>query len=84
VFADVTSETASPCTPNNMPVFITDVPAKRAPTNRPLSFKIGQVSHFLILSHVLSFNTVASALTQALQSKQMEEHSVLPIEVLSI
>jgi hypothetical protein len=48
-----------------------------------LSVRIREVSSFPILSHGLSLNTITNALTQALQSvKKMEEHSVLPAEVL--
>jgi hypothetical protein len=42
------------------------------------SFKIGQVSHFRILSHGLSLNTTTT------ECKQTEEHSLLPTDVLSI
>jgi hypothetical protein len=37
-------------------------------TNKLSSFKIGQVSHFPILSHGLSLNTITNALTRPLHS----------------
>jgi hypothetical protein len=48
------------------------------------SFKIGQVSHFPILSQGLSLNTIINALTRALLCKQTEEHAVLPTGILSM
>jgi hypothetical protein len=66
VYADITLETVALDTPNNVAVFVTDAPAKRAPTMS--SFKIGQVSHFLILSHELSIKTITNELTRELQS----------------
>jgi hypothetical protein len=66
VYTNMTLETVALHTPNNLAVFVTDAPAKRMPVMS--SFKIGQVSHFLILSHGLSLNTTTNALTRALQS----------------
>jgi hypothetical protein len=37
VYADITLETVALDTPNNVAVFVTDAPAKRAPTICPLS-----------------------------------------------
>jgi hypothetical protein len=67
VYADVTLETVALDTPNNMAVFVTDAPEKTC-TNDLFSFKIRQVSHFPILSHGPSLNTITNALTRALQS----------------
>jgi hypothetical protein len=74
-YAHITLGTVALETPNNLAVFVTDAPAKRAPT-------IGQVSHIPILLHGLSLNRITAALTRALKS--VNKQAVLPIEVLSM
>jgi hypothetical protein len=49
-------------------IFVTDAPAKHAPTMCSLS-KSDKSHIFQILSHWLPLNTITNALTQALQSK---------------
>jgi hypothetical protein len=66
VYADITLQTVTLDTPNTVADCIADAPGKHAPTRS--SFKNGQVSHFRILSHILSLNTITNALTRALQS----------------
>jgi hypothetical protein len=66
MYADITLETVALDTPNNVAIFITDAPAKRAPTMS--SLKIGQISHFPILSHGLPLSTITNALRRTLQS----------------
>jgi hypothetical protein len=55
VYSDITWETVTPETPNNMAVFVTDAPAKRARTICPLSKSdkspIFRFSHGLSLMH---------------------------------
>jgi hypothetical protein len=74
VYVNIALETVALDTPSNMAGFLTDAPAKRAPT--VCSFKIGQVSHFPVPSHGLSLNTITNALTRALQSVNKRKKSV--------
>jgi hypothetical protein len=57
VYADITLDTVTLNTPNNVAVFVTDAPAKR-----------GQVSYFPILSHGLSVNKITNVKSRELQS----------------
>jgi hypothetical protein len=63
--ADITSDTSLD-TPNNVAAFARDTTAKRATTICPLLNRT--VSHFSILSHGLSQNTISNAPTRALQN----------------
>jgi hypothetical protein len=83
VYADFNLESATLDTLNTAAVFVTDDPAKRARIICPLSKS--DDSHYAILSHGLSFNTITIALTGALQIvNKRKKHSVLPIEFLSM
>jgi hypothetical protein len=76
-----------------MAVFVTDAPGKCIQTICPLS-KLDKSPIFWFFhmnyhsAQSLAITRITSALTQALSStiycKQMEEHSVLPIEFLSM
>jgi hypothetical protein len=80
--ANITLEIVTLDTHNNVTVFVTDAPDTCAPMI-DLSFKIRQVSHFAVISHRLSLSTIIIDMS-ATECKQVEEHSVLPTEVLSV
>jgi hypothetical protein len=66
VYADIALETVALDTPNNVAVFITDVPAKRAPTIcPPLKSDKSAIYRFL---HTDCHSAITDALTRTLQS----------------
>jgi hypothetical protein len=77
MYDSITLETVTLDTPNNVEVFVTDAPAKRAPTICLLSKS--DKSHCPILSHRLPFSTVTNALNaSSVECKHMnEDNSVL-------
>jgi hypothetical protein len=60
------STVAEQCTESDHWIKLQDA-QQGAPTSRPLS-KSKKVSHYLILSHRLSLNTITNSVTLALQS----------------
>jgi hypothetical protein len=75
VYADITLESETLHTHNNVAVFTTDAPVNAYQIYLP-SFKIGQVSDFPVLSHGLPLYTNTNELTRTLQSVNKRKKNI--------
>jgi hypothetical protein len=86
VYADIFLETVALDTPNNVTDFVTDAPAKRAPTICPLS-ELGKTPIFWFFTRTVTQHnhTIPKALTRALQHlNNGRERSMSATELLSV